>query len=147
MKFTFGHLWIFIGSFMLFIAYLAYSAISQKVDLETDNYYQEEIAYQEVIDKKQNYHNLEGRIVINTNGGSLIADFPEEFVPSLVSGEVTFYCNADKNADFSERIALDDQGKLIIAADKFPRKGQYKVKLDWQYQKVAYFYEQHVNID
>jgi hypothetical protein len=85
MKFTFNHLWIFIGSFMLFIVFLVVSAVSQKVDLETDNYYQEEVAYQEVIDKKQNYHNLNDTVTMLSNADGFIAYFPESFLPSLVS--------------------------------------------------------------
>lgn len=147
MKFKFAHLWIFIGSFMLFIVFLVVGAVSQKIDLESDNYYQEEVAYQDVINKKQNYHNLTDTVIVIVDSTGFIADFPPSFLPSLVSGRVSFLCNADKNADFTEKLRLSETGKYLVSNNKFTRRGIYKVKLDWVYQGKPYFLERQIRID
>jgi hypothetical protein len=146
MKFKFAHLWIFIGAFMGFIVFLVISSASQKIDLETENYYEEEIAYQDVIDDSRNYNNLNDTLQIVANSGLMVM-FPDLFVPSLVQGNAIVRCNADASADFREAIKLQENGTFVIPPAHFQRSGWYRLKLQWTYQGKSYFKEAEILIE
>ncbi len=129
--------------FGLFLTLLAVKSFRSDISLVSNDYYQQELAYQNRIDKLENEQNLEESVVIKLNkeAGLLVVKFPESF--SRVKGTVVLYRPADAAQDRQWIIDLDHNN-----LQSFPLQdcasGLWKLKLDWEVQGLAYYKEQTV---
>ena len=134
----------FIG-FMCFIMYFVVKVNTDKKydhDLVTEDYYKEELEYQNDINKETNAKILSENIrLINTEDGLLIA-FPETFTINNISGKVFLYRPSNKQLDFEMPISLSDHNLLI--PDKRLLDGRWNIKVDWQYNGKSYLYKEEI---
>ena len=69
------------GVYLLFVAgilFLVFKANNENYDLVTENYYEEELKFQNVIDQKDRSYSLSALPEINFENGELIIQFPQE---------------------------------------------------------------------
>ena len=139
-----------IATFILFgigTASLVTLACSQKVDLVSANYYEQEILYQKQIDRMQRsdspavrpaitYDRAAGRIIISMstiqNSGS-------------ISGHIQFYRPSAAGLDRAQPLALDSLGTQTLDARKL-RSGLWKIRLSWTAGGREYFTEESLVI-
>lgn len=120
-------------SFMVFILSFVYKSIAidkYQHELVSEDYYGEELHYQEEIDKLNTAKSLEQDIKLsNTNEGVMIY-FPEVFEEDSISGQISFQRMSNQKLDFSEEINLTSHSQLI-SVDKLV-SGKWIVKIDWK---------------
>ena len=68
---------IALGTFMVFIIVLATILMSKGVDLESEDYYQREMVYEEEIQAIKNANNLDEKINVKLDNEYLIIQIPE----------------------------------------------------------------------
>lgn len=128
---------IFYTAFALFMIALVVKSFQQEHDLVTDNYYEEELKFQQQIDK-QNLVADEGKQVAwKQEGNSLLLDFP---AGSAISGEIKLFRPSDASKDFSVDIQPDAEGKQQVDISK-AAAGKYLLQIDWNEDGKAYFQE------
>ena len=123
--------------FMSFIGYLVYGTFQENIDLVAEDYYQQEVVFQEVIDKSNNYKGLNKPFIINETDESIELVFPHDSA-TVISGEVYFLRSSDKTKDLHvpvKEVGMSVSKTLLI-------KGLYNVKITWHVDKVDYYYEQ-----
>lgn len=129
-------------SFMVFILSFVYKSIAMdeyQHELVSEDYYRDELHYQEEIDKLDNALSLDQDIVLsNTNNGVRIS-FPKDIDPSTISGSIYFQRLSNEKLDFTEEIKLTDHEQLI-AVDKLV-SGKWIVKIDWKAGKDTYLFK------
>ncbi|MEL6538930.1 MAG: FixH family protein [Bacteroidota bacterium] len=131
---------LFLGAFIVFIGYLVYRTTQVNIDLEADDYYAQEVAYQQQIDKQQNFAALGEHIQIEQAKGEVAFLLPSALKGKGAEGSVVFMRPQDKRMDRNFDFTPDSMGKLLINTDDLV-PGNYKVQLDWTSEGTAYFFE------
>ena len=138
MKWSYGIVLSFVF-FMGFILFLVYRTMTTNIDLVAEDYYAQEIAYQEVIDGKNNYNELDTKLEVRQTSDSILLQVPGS---GVIEGKVLFYRPSDKQLD--QEMVLKDQ-QLSLSKSRFT-SGHYVVKTTWKADSVSYFNEQSLFI-
>lgn len=145
-KFRFGWGWgitLVIFGFMSFILVLVTISMRQKdIFLITDKYYDQQLVYQEVIDKKQHAARLPGLPIIKhaEAPGTLQVDFSPTGLGADVQGAISLYRPSDPNLDQEFPLQLNAEGRQIITLKPFAT-GKWVYKINWKSNGVEYFTE------
>lgn len=140
MKLSWGHLiasgyLVFVGG----IGFLVYKASSQKFDLVTKDYYEQELKYQNIIDESANTAKLSAPLVVEKTNDQLQVSFPAEMKDKNKKIDFYLYYPADAKKDFRKTIETKDN-ELIQPLPQ-AMKGQYQLKLSWEVKGVKYYFE------
>lgn len=133
------------GGFAAFVlAFLVYSSF-QKVELVAPNYYEQEIKYQDQIEKIKRTKALTEGLAWSISGRRLTIRFPEAQRDKAISGTVTFYRPSDAS--------LDRKVPLAIGASlqqEFPltslEPGWWKMKVVWTAGTESYYHEEEFSL-
>ena len=125
--------------FMVFILQFVYRVTFVKKydhNLVTEDYYKEELHYQEEIDKMNNASKLPENIVIKRAASGVDIIFPSGMEPDKITGKIYFKRLSNNKLDFEREIKLDSlvfhipEGQFI--------EGHWEVKIDWKYNDKPY---------
>ncbi len=135
-------------AFVLFAALLAAMVVftmKQDLHLVEQNYYEQELTYQQRIDQKRNFKALLQKPEMNLvdNNKVLKIVFPEALARQIQSGEVSLYRPSDALQDQSIPLELDSNGLLSISVSELS-KGLWKIKLEWNDSSKAYYNESNI---
>ena len=115
------------------------------VDLVADDYYEQELKYQNEIDKKERTRQLSEQVGIKLENENLKIFYPKLFAPSI-SGKINFYRPADQKLDFVLDIKTDTTGLQFVSTQKLA-KGFWKIKVNWFYSGEEYLNEKNIVIN
>ena len=127
------------------MSYMVYRCFSVPVDLVSNEYYKDEIAYQEVIDGTKNANALHAKATVKESATDVVIQLPEEMKNHSVKGTVLFYCPSNMENDRHLTLSTDADGKQTIELKKFS-KGNYTVKIDWQDASTHFYTERPLTI-
>jgi len=122
------------------MGFLVFKASSQKFDLVTKDYYDQELKYQQVINQAANSSRLSAPVTIERNKGELKISFPNEMKRKKKLVDFYLYYAADAKKDFRRSFELDENE--IVQALPVGMKGMYELKLSWEAEGVKYYFEQ-----
>lgn len=133
--------------FIAFMASVVIWAFKQDVNLVAENYYEEEIAYQQQIDKIKNTNKLVEKPYLNYRNIDDIVElvFPQRLLTKKISGELLFFRPSDFKKDRKFDLQLDENGKQFISVASL-QPGSWKVKLHWNDLDKEYFDEVSIYI-
>src|SRR6187551_2073677 len=101
MKLSWGYKIMFVYiAFVAGMVFLVFKASSQKFDLVTKDYYDQELKYQQVIDQAANSSRLSAAVTIESKNGELRINFPEEMKNKKKVVDFYLYYPADAKKDF-----------------------------------------------
>jgi hypothetical protein len=143
MKFNWGYKIVLVYCvFVAGIMYLVIQSSRQQMDLVTDDYYAQEIKYQEKIDQSKRASALSEPIRFQLTEAGIEVDFPKEFNGKKIIGSALVYYPANEKKDFSVSINTT-QGKILISIpDK--RSGMHILKINCEVEGVSYYFEETV---
>lgn len=127
------------------MSYMVYRCFSVPVDLVSNEYYKDEIAYQDVIDGTKNANALSGKAVVEANAAGVFIQLPAEMKNLPVNGTVLFYCPSNMENDRHIKLSTDADGKQAIDIKRFS-KGNYTVKIDWTATSKHFYTEKQLTI-
>ena len=136
-------------AFIGFISFIMYFIITMNVDerfeheLVTEDYYAEELAYQNDIDKLNNANTLKENVSYVITEEGLTINFPEALDYKNITGKVFLYRPSNKQLDFETAISLSNSNLLI--PDKRLVDGRWNIKIDWQYNGISYLFKESIN--
>lgn len=125
--------------FVMGILFLVFKANQQSFDLVTENYYEAELKYQEVIDQKGRTAQLSAPPKISHSVNAITVQLPPEFLSRRVQGEIYLYRPSDASKDVRKSFTTTD-GVFGLNLDK-EASGAYELKLSWQEGGRTYFHE------
>lgn len=140
MRISWGY--IITSGYLVFVAgivFLAYKASSEKFDLVTKDYYEQELKYQHVIDESANTAKLSTPLVIERSGDQLQIGFPAEMKDKRKIIDFYLYYPADARRDF--RKTIETQDNELLQPLPAAMKGQYQLKLSWEVEGMKYYFE------
>lgn len=128
--------------FSVGILFMVYLTTLQNRDLVSEDYYEQELAYQKVIDQSANTAALSTPVTISRKGNQVLIELPAEFKGISAKGKWTLYYAANKEKDVS--------GDFNTTSAKYPisipqnTNGHFLVKLDWEAGVNHYYFEQNI---
>jgi hypothetical protein len=141
MKFNWG--WgiaLFYSGFVVLIVGLVIGANRQEVDLVSNDYYGEELAYQKVIESSKNQAALSKPVEIRATADSVCLHFPPEFQNKALKGKLTFYAPSNPKWDHDADIAVAGNSSFAVS-----RKGlqhtKFVLKINWTADGREYYQE------
>ena len=146
MKFNWGT--GIVVAFVAFISFILYFVITMSTnkkyehDLVIENYYGQELEFQNAINKEINSQTLKQDIVWKRTSEGLLIEFPDNFKPEEITGTISLYRPSNKLLDFETSIQLSD-GTFLIT-DKRLLDGRWNLKIDWKVNGEEYFYKKEI---
>lgn len=129
---------IFILSFVYKVTFLP----QYNHHLVSDEYYKDELNYQQEIDKLNRAAQLEDNVSIENVDNGLLIHFPSEFDTSKISGEILFKRLSNNKIDFQLPIKLDSNSYLIL--DENLVDGRWDIKIEWEYLGETYLFKKKI---
>lgn len=129
-------------AFMIFILSFVYKSIAldeYQHELVSEDYYKDELHYQEEIDKLNNAETLHQDISIKNSNQGIHISFPKDIEESNITGEISFLRLSNQKLDFTETIKLS-QHEQIIPAEKLV-SGKWIIKVDWKTDEKEYLFK------
>jgi hypothetical protein len=120
------------------ISYMVYRCMKTPVNLVSEQYYKDELAYQDVIDGTRRANALSSGVELAETGTGIRVQLPREMLGKVVTGTIFFYCPADVARDRQVDIRMDGTGVQEIARGVVPA-GHYTVKVSWKTVGLNYF--------
>ena len=131
------------GSFALFMIGLAVFASMQTNELVTEDYYEKELEFKEVLIKHERTEKLSEQLTTVIKDDQYIISFPVE-VGNEIEGNVVFFKPSsqkdDKDINFKS-----DHNSYVVNIKNFAA-GMYKVKINWTANNIEYYNEEEVII-
>ncbi|MDO7171104.1 FixH family protein [Mariniflexile sp. AS56] len=146
MKFNWGT--GIVVAFVGFISFILYFVITMSTnkkyehDLVIENYYGQELEFQNAINKEVHSQTLKQDIIWKRTSEGLLIEFPENFKPEDISGTIALYRPSNKLFDFEIVIALSNH--TILITDKRLLNGRWNLKVDWKVHGEAYLYKKEI---
>lgn len=129
---------IFITGTILFVLYS--STLSW--NLVSDQYYADEIAYQDHIDRLERTLALPEPVNMDyAPGKGIILVIPGMFPAGEVSGTILLFRPSDRGLDRRYDLRLDHEGVFVIPDTDIPRGGLWKLKVTWKAGGIEYYSE------
>ena len=134
--------------YTLFAATLIFQVIkSTQYDnsLVSDEYYKDDIAYQEHYNKLMNSKMLleDLKIYNQPQKGQVALKFPQEL--EQIQGEIHFFCPSNSRLDFRLPIEVVEN-KVQEVPTKGLKQGLWRVKVDYQSAGKQFYKEEVINI-
>ncbi len=132
-------------SFILFVGIIftmVYVSVNTEFNLVEENYYEQELAYEDQIQRIKNHDGLAEKPVFNLDRMNLKAElnFPSEIANALKEGTVLFYRSSTAKFDKTFDLMLDENGQFQVDISQFPI-GAWKIKLNWKDADKEYYKE------
>ena len=142
MKLNWGFgIFVLYTGFVLFILFMVFRSSQEKVDLVTEDYYQKELEYQEIINFKANAENLEKGLTYKIEKNEIDFIFPEQ--QNSISGNIQIYRPSNDSFDQFFEIKLDDQNQMKVNLGRTPM-GLYKMMIKWKNNSIGYYVEKDI---
>jgi hypothetical protein len=127
------------AGFVLMILVLVAMSAGQKIDLVTDHYYEDELKFQDKINKTERSNALQKSLVWQLTENGLIIQYPEDFNDQTLGGKINLYCPSNDKNDRSFAVK-SHENRQFIPLSKVP-EGRYKLQIDWKSGEVTYWNE------
>ena len=110
------------------------------VNLVEEDYYEKEVNYQQVINKKENALRDSATFDVAVVGDSVVIHFPT----AVAQGKIYFIRAADVNNDKKFDLKVLN-GKQAFSKDLF-KAGSYNLQIDWKGESADYYWEEKITI-
>jgi len=133
-------------AFVLFAALIITMVVismRHDVNLVAPNYYEEELAHEDQMNRIRNFNGLETKPTISRNGSQIILSFPIDIANQIESGEIHFFRPSDQSVDKKIEIKLDQNYRQSFPTSALST-GLWKTKLSWKTATQEYFFEQKI---
>src|SRR5690606_9863432 len=135
-------------AFVGFISFILYFVITMSTnakydhDLVTEDYYGQELEFQNNLNKEKNAKTLKQDIIWKKTDEGLLLIFLEDLDVQHISGNVFLYRPSGKQFDFEMPISLSNH-HLLIPDDRLVG-GRWSIIVDWEYNKIPYRFKKEI---
>ena len=144
MKFHWGHgIAVFFSVFVIFMLTLLYLSRQERIDLVTDEYYAEEIKYEDRLNQIRNAN--EAGLELFTTKNTEFLELELRGLGAEVKGTVFFYRPSDASLDLSIDLELDSNSMMKVPLQRFA-KGMYSLQVEIEANGKSYFLQKNLSI-
>ncbi len=136
------------GIFLTFVIFASGLVVMLVITLREDlglvakDYYKQEIAYHDQMERIRNYMALAEKPVLErqVNLNRVVLSFPTDMVKEVTEGEVLFFRPSSSNADVTYKLMFDEEGNQYFDLSNL-EKGMWRIKLNWKDNNKEYYQE------
>lgn len=121
---------IFLTCFISFILYMVVYSFGTTNDLVAEDYYNQEIQFQENIDAQKNARPYNKEVKITSNSDAVEITFPAHFDVKFTDGEISFYRPDNAKLDQKFSLELTPDNKQVLDKSKIT-PGFYQVTIQF----------------
>ena len=130
-------------SFIMYFVVTMMSSSDYDHDLVVEDYYKEELHYQQDIDAEENALAMEENLTLEKEGTKMILTFPENMDLTMIEGNVNFYRPSNKKLDFNIPFsAINGQQLEVPEAQLVP--GRWNVKVTWKNNGKEFLFKKEI---
>lgn len=136
--------WIVV-SFVLFATFMAVLVtvcMRQDVSLVSKSYYDEEIQFQDQIEREQNTQLLEKKPSVELHGTELTLAWNQD-IP-VTAASISLFCPSNAKMDRTFSLPEGNKSQTLELAEM--NKGMYRVKLRWTMNNKEFYQEEVINL-
>lgn len=133
--------------YLLFVGGMVFMVIksfNNDYDLVTDDYYAEELKFEDQISASKNAVEFRDSIIINKSAEDVEVQFPSAF-KTATTGELHFYKAANADDDIIMPLQLDENGRQVMRRNTI-NAGFYTVKIKWVKNNINYYTEKTIRL-
>lgn len=126
-------------AFILMILGFVYRILQEKVDLVQENYYQKDLAYNELRQAHLRYQNLSEKPIYQIRSDGIL----EIRIPKNLQGgraEILFYNPQNSSKDFT--IQRENLSQILVLSEFPLSKENWRIKV-WYYKDDLSYYHEH----
>jgi hypothetical protein len=131
---------ILYGGFVVLIVTMVVMSSRQKMDLVATDYYDQELKYEDQLNKMRASSKLEHQPELIANGNRLELVFPDDVRGKSISGNLIFFRSSDAQKDVAQELTSDTLLRRVVATEKLV-PGYYQAKLNWKANEQEYYQE------
>lgn len=132
------------SGFVVLILSLVIGTNFRKSELIADDYYQQELTYQQKIDAAAATATLKETVTVSADATSVLIRFPEAFSGQAVTGSIHFYAPSSAKAD---RVIPVQSNNGIMTVDRSKLAAvMYEVQISWSVNGKAYYQSVPLNL-
>ncbi len=132
-------------AFVAMIVFMIVRTMGEKVELVTSDYYQEELRFQQQIDKANAVKDLGAVPMITANAEAIEIQFPDTLMQQGITGKIRLYRASDASKDVVMDLRPGADGMQLVSTENL-LTGLYDVKLSWSSGGEDYYYERSIYI-
>lgn len=134
---------IFMLAFIGFIGTMVYVAFTKNADLVRDDYYENELAFDQLKTDKSNYTHMGTEIHFEKNENGVTFLFPPAMT-GATDGTISFYRPDQKKHDREFELAINENGMQLLPYSNF-KEGYYDITIQWKDQaQMGYIFESNI---
>lgn len=142
MKINWGYKLMFvIFAFIGMMGFLVYQCLNTRYELVANDYYNQELNYQKIIDGTARANALRTRVRVEQQDRNVLIHLPREMTHLAVRGHIYFYCPTSEAKDRRVDLHPDAFGKQVVDGSIL-KPGSYTIKLDWTANNEFYYTEE-----
>lgn len=146
MTFNWGHkLTLGFMAFAGMIVYMVVQSMNTRYELVSNEYYKDELQYQQVIDGASRANQLSSKATVTQQNDELIIQLPAEMQQQTITGSLWLYNATDSKKDKKMALQMNDHAAQTINSKLFI-PGNYTAKLSWASNGETYYSEVPVTI-
>ncbi|TCZ74858.1 FixH family protein [Flaviaesturariibacter aridisoli] len=130
-------------TFISGITFLVFKANAQHFDLVTENYYEQELKYQDVIDQQKNVSGLSAAPRYGTTAGTVQVALPAEFEGRQWKGHLYLYRPSSAALDLHKDVP--GNGRAFVWVLPKQLEGSYRLKFSWELDGKKFYDESVVS--
>jgi hypothetical protein len=133
--------------FVIMTLSMVFYFMGQEVDLVSEDYYKQEIEYQDQMDKIANAKLLKQAVEFEYSAASRMVkiNFPADHIEKGLKGNIHFYRPSNAAEDKNFQIVTGNEGEQQIGVGSLS-KGFWKVKISWTCAGKDYYDERVVTL-
>jgi len=129
-------------AFIIFILYMVFTLMSKNTDLESEDYYKKEIAFQDEIDASKNYNTLDQKLEVKQDEQFVLIQLPDSL--KIENINIHFTKPNDDKSDISfENV---DTKNFMIEKSKL-NKGKYSISVDFNVEGKPHLFKDDITIE
>jgi len=135
----------FFALFIMFIVAFIVFATRQKIDLVRHDYYEEEVRFQQQLDRLTRTRPVHAEVAVAYDAGhqQITLTLPAAHAHRPATGQIHFYRPSDAGLDRDIELAVNFDGIQEVDAQKL-RAGLWKVRVFWNVDGQEYFFDQPI---
>ena len=139
---------LFYGIFVVLLVSFVIFTTFNKVDLVSDDYYAQELNYQQHIDRVERTKSLDQGLFINYDmkEKKIEVQFPTSIPAENITGKIVFFRPSDAILDHNTSIQVGPGGRQTLDISNL-NKGMWRIKIFWQVLQQEYFNEKSILVN
>lgn len=129
--------------FACMIGYMVVGAIDTPTNLVSEDYYKDELKFQDRIDASNNAEKLDS-VQLTQNAGTVSVTLPAAMKGNNIEGEAYFYCQTNPSKD--KHLTLSADSLITSFNKKDLPSGNLMLKLSWKVGKQNYYVEKSIKL-